>query len=346
VSPRTTTLGLALLALATLPGCDDVVLFDVAADGSVLVAADAAGLVPVNGDGKSPRHLLRVDPKTRTVTRLTKEPRVLSWPQACRDGVVFVEARKSLVRLHRDGREETLLESTSGLYNPRVSRDGSMATVLEADRLGVPGTLHVLRLADGSTDRTVSNALLGAAWAADGSLLVPVRRSAQRKPFATGVGAVSRLGEDSTRELYRGSLPTTALLTPVTKGRLFGLLHRGGDEGPLGIAQLAPGGPRPGTARGFAFWPTVDASGARLLFTLSDAENPKLHGELRVAPYDGVSASRVVSTATPVAAPRWIDATQIAYLTPEHHLTLQDLDGNGRVDLTDDLRAAFSQEPQ
>lgn len=333
---------LTLLAVA-LTGCDDGLLFDVASDGRLLAAVDGRGRVAAVGDGLAPRHLVLLDPRGGDVERLTDAPLPISWPRACGDGAVFIEGRTRLVLL-RGGARRVLLETERRLLQPTPSPDGEQVAVLEADKPGLPGTLHVIALRGAAALSPVDGALLGFAWAGTDALLVPRLDDVEAPTaFAGGAGEVFVHSATGRRTLFRGELPGLTWLAPGPGG-VAAVLPLG-EPGVLGLARLsldAPGATRGEQASACDLWATADAQG-RLLFTRALPERPTLEGELRLATLEAPGASRRVVTPGRVSAPRFLGDDRVAYLTPDDRLVTQGLDGQGVVDWTGWLAAAVGE---
>lgn len=334
-----------LLAALALAGCDDVLLFDVSPDGRVLAAIDGRGKVVGVGDGSKLRHLAIIDPTADSVDRLTTTPLSVSWPRFCGpqgDDVVVIEGRKTLVLLAKDGSRRVLFESDRRLEQPTPSPTGDRVAVLEVDKLGLPGLLHVVDVATGGTGVPLDGAILGFAWTPRGDLLVP-RLSAAAEgaaPFEGGEGEVLHLrgpqGE-ARRVLYSGPLAGVVWLTATPSGAVC-VLPRGADK--VGLALLAPDGS--GATAGertdaLDLWPAAHGDG-RVLFTRSRPGRPTLEGELRLTRADALTTSTRIPTPGPMCSPRWVGTDRVAYLTPDDRLVTQGLDGRGVVDWTERLR--------
>lgn len=347
---RTALTTIVLLSALALTGCDDVLLFDVAADGRILAPIDRAGHVTGLGDGATARHLVVVDPTTGEVERYSREPQVMTWPHWCGEAVVLVEARSRLVLLQRDGSRRVLYESDRRLLQPTPSPAGDRVAVLEVERPGLPGLLHVIDVETGRPAGVpLDGVLVGFAWSGD-ALVVPRLGGAdlaEARPFEGGQGEVLLARGDERRLLFRGRLPGVTWLAPVPGGEdVVGLLARGDDPAGLTLAGLSlarPGATAAEAVDGLDLWPTVDAAG-RTLFTRSRPGRPSLEGELRLTRAGALGASTRIPTPGPVCAPRWT-GERVAYLTPDDHLVTQDLDGGGLVDWTDRLAALSGDLP-
>lgn len=334
-------LTIVLLSALALTGCDDVLLFDVAADGRILAPIDRAGHVTGLGDGSAARHLAVIDPSTGDVERFTREPQVMTWPRWCGEAVVLIEARTRLVLLERDGSRRVLYESDRRLLQPTPSPGGDRVAVLEVERPGLPGLLHVIDVATGRPGVPLDGVLVGFAWSGDALVLPRVggADADEARPFEGGQGEVLLTRGEERRLLFRGRLPGVTWLAPVPGGEdVVALLARGDDPAGLTLAGLSLA--RPGAAAGEAsdgldLWPTVDAAG-RTLFTRSRPGRPTLEGELRLTRAGALGASTRIPTPGPVCAPRWT-GERVAYLTPDDRLVTQDLEGGGLVDWTDRL---------
>ncbi len=338
-----------LLALA-LTGCDDVLLFDVAADGRILAPIDREGRVTGLGDAAAPRHLAVIDPTTGEVSRFSREPQVMSWPRWCgAKDVVLIEGRARLVHLAPDGTRRVLFESDRRLLQPTPSPTGDRVAVLEVEQPGLPGRLHVIDVATGQAGAPFGGAILGFAWAGD-ALVIPrlVGRAEtdEVRPFEGGPGEVFVADGAERRLLFRGRLPGATWLAPVPGGEdVVALLSRD-EPGALTLAGLSlarPGAAAAVPAEGLDLWPSVDAQG-RALFTRSRPGRATLEGELRLTRAGALGASTRIKTPGPVCAPRWT-GERVAYLTPDDHLVTQDLDGGGLVDWTDRLAALSGDLP-
>jgi hypothetical protein len=342
---RRTLLPLLLLVAALLTGCDDALLFDVTKDGRLLAAVDGRGRVADRGDGNAPRHLVLLDPRGGDVERLTDAPLPISWPRACGDGAVFVEARTRLVLL-RDGVRRVLLESERRLLQPTPSPSGEQVAVLEADKPGLPGTLHVIALSGSAALAPVDGVLLGFSWSGDDALLVPCLEAPDdARPFEGGAGEIFLHRAGERRTLFRGELPGLTWLASGPGG-VAAVLPLG-EPNVLGLARLsldAPGATRGEQAGACDLWATADAHG-RVLFTRALPERPTLEGELRLGSLESPAVSRRVSTPGRVSAPRFLGDDKVAYLTPDDRLVTQGLDGQGLVDWTGWLAAAVGEIP-
>ena len=329
-----------VVAALALAGCDDVLVFDVAPDGRLLVACDAAGRAAAVGDGKAKRCLAWVDPTTGEATALTRTPRALAWPRALPEGAALaIEDRTRLVRFDRAGQPTEVLRGERRLVQPTPSPDGARVALLEVERLGLPGTLRVHALADGRELLRVDGALPGFAWAGD-VLVAGVARGPREEPWSSGPGALVALKGGDRRVLHEGELAAVVWVAPGRGGRLVCTLPAG--DTPLGLARVELGLPAPlaGEATGVCdLWPALAPDG-RLLFTRAAPEEPSLEGALRLAHVDDLATSSPVPTETPASAPRWVGPDRVAYVTPDDHLVLQGLDGQRRIDLTARLRAA------
>lgn len=333
---------IVLLAALALAGCDDVLLFDVAPNGRLLAAIDGRGKVVAVGDAKTVRHLAIVDPTADTVDRLTDTAVALSWPRFCGPSgdVIFVEGRKTLVHLAKDGTRRVLFESDRRLEQPTPSPTGDRVAVLEVRKLGVPGLLHTVDVATGAAGVPLDGALLGFAWTPRGDLLVPRLGAGDvdgAAPFEGGEGEVLHLRGDDRRVLYTGPLAGAVWITATPSGAVC-VLPRG--PGKVGLALLAPDGS--GATRGeeteaLDLWPTAGSEG-RVLFTRSRPGRPTLEGELRLARADALGSSTQIPTPGPMCAPRWVGTDRVAYLTPDDRLVTQGIDGRGVVDWTERLR--------
>lgn len=343
---------LLLLALLLAPaaGCDDPILFDIDAAGRILVAVDSAGRTAVIGDGARPRHVCRVDPVSGAVERLTERPRQVSWLRALGDGALFVEERRRLVLLE-GGAARTLFESERRLQGPVPSPDGRRVAVLEAERLGVPGTLHVLELRAGAPAERVASipdALLGASWT-DAGLLVARSTGPRSGAFELGPGELVEVRGAQRRRWAALPLPGVVLMgtagglavasVPLTPGaERVGLAVFRGD--PPGVRKA----PDPGVCD---LWPQLEPGGGqRILFTRARPERPTLEGELRLTRVDALDGSRQIPTPGPVSAPRWLGADRVVFVTRDDHLVVQDLSGEHRTDFSAMLqRAAAGANP-
>lgn len=352
---RRTLLAALTAVLLGTTGCDDVMIFDVAPDGRLLVAFDADGKAAAVGEGNRPRHLGLVDAATGEVARLTTQAAPLAWPRACGAGAVAVRARTTLVYIPGPGEEGAVRVLRAGgkrLFQPMPSPTGDKVAVLETTKLGVPGVLLVLDAHTGAVDRALEDVLLGFAWVGDDALLAP---------HATG--PVDESGAPAPAEviLSRGGqapvIACRATLTVATwiaprrgSGEAAICVARAGEPPSIGLARIAAGSkdaalPAPSGAQ-LEFFPDVD-QGGRVLYTRStpNPKRPSLEGELRVAPLGDLAGSAVIPTRGPATAPRWVGPGRVAYHTPEDHLIVQSLDGSGRLDLTDNLRAAYGESP-
>lgn len=350
---RTLLVALAALLLGTV-GCDDVLIFDVAPDGRLLVAFDADGKAAAVGEGNRPRHLGLVDATTGEVARLTSQAAPLAWPRACGAGAVAVRARTTLVYIPGPGEEGAVRVLRAGgkrLFQPMPSPTGDKVAVLETTKLGVPGVLMVLDAHTGAVDRALEDVLPGFAWVGDDALLVP-----------HALGPMDESGAPAPAEVILskgGQAPTIACRATLTvatwiaprrgSGEAAICVARAGETPTIGLARIAAGSKEATLSAGTAqleFFPDVE-QGGRVLYTRStpNPKRPSLEGELRVAPLGDLAASTQVPTRGPATAPRWVDAGRVAYHTPEDHLVVQSLDGSGRLDLTDHLRAAYGESP-
>lgn len=344
---RTSRLSLsaALLVSATaLTACDEVVLYDVSPSGRLLVAADANGRCALSG-GTKPRHLFSVDPTTGALKRLTKTPRRLSWPTACGDGALFIDAKTRLMHLSASGALKVVHTVTRGrLLQPLTAPSLGHVAVLEAKKLGVPGTLVVLDLTTSRVVHRVERALVGAVWTRAG-LILACAEDAQRKAYASGPGEIVRIDRRfRTKTVFRGTLPAVSVLTAAGPKAVITALHTSGDDGPLALARLDTRrrGAQRGARGSFDFWPAADAGGKRVLFTRASAARRSIQGELRLAKAAAPDVSRVIPTqGQAVAAPRWVGPNRVSYLTTSDHLVIQDVDGKNRIDLTSSLRSSF-----
>lgn len=338
---RKTLTTIVLLSALALTGCDDVLLFDVAADGRILAPIDGGGRVRGMGDGSPPRHLAVIDPATGQVERFTREPQVMSWPRWCgSDAVALIESRSRLVLLRADGSRRVLLDSPRRLLQPTPSPNGGLIAVLEVEQPGLPGVLHVVEVDTGRTQVTLDRVLIGFAWARNGLLVPRLDEAAEAaSPFEGGPGQVLLVRGEARRLLFRGRLPGATWLSPVPgSDHVVALLGRGEDPASLTLAGLSlthPGAVAGEEAEGLDLWPCADAQG-RTLFTRSRPGRATLEGELRLTRADALAASIRIPTPGPVCAPRWT-GERVAYLTPDDRLVTQDLEGGGLVDWTDRL---------
>lgn len=346
---RTALTTIVLLSALALTGCDDVLLFDVAPDGRILAPIDRGGLVTGLGDGSAPRHLAVLDPATGAVSRYTREPQVMSWPRWCGDAVVLVEARARLVLLAPDGERRVLYETDRRLLQPTPSPRGDRVAVLEVEKPGLPGLLHVIDVATGRAGVPLDGVVVGFAWAGDALVIPRLAGSSldEVRPLEGGAGEVLVAQGDERRLLFRGRIPGVTWLAPVPGGDdVVALLGRGEDPAALTLAGLSlarPGAVAAAPADGLDLWPTADAQG-RTLFTRSRPGRPTLEGELRLTRAAALDTSTRLPTPGPVCAPRWA-GERVAYLTPDDHLVTQDLDGHGLVDWTDRLAALAGDLP-
>lgn len=343
---------IVLLSALALTGCDDVLLFDVSADGRILAPIDGAGRVAGVTDAAGLRHLAVIDVATGEVERFTRSPLLsASWPRWCGpsgSSVALIESRSRLVLLDAAGTRRVLLESDRRLMQPTPSPGGDRVAVLEVERPGVPGLLHVIDVATGPVGAPADGVLLGFAWAGD-ALLVPRVVGGEidgAQPFQGGQGEVLLVRGDERRLLFRGQLPGVTWLAPSGGDHVLAVLARDGDPSALTLAGLSLG--RPGAvagerAEGLDLWPAVDARG-RALFTRSRPGSPTLEGELRLTRVDALGSSTRLPTPGPVCAPRWV-GERVAYLTPADRLVTQDLDGRGLIDWTDRLAAIAGDLP-
>lgn len=353
---RTSRRALAALGalVLSLAGCDDVLLFDVDAQGRIICAVDADGRVAAVGQSGLRRHLVRLDPVTGQVDRLSAQPQPISWPRACGDQVVLIAGRRRLVQVGPRGARK-LLESELLLLQPTPSPTGDRVAVLEAARLGEPGTLRVIHTASRvEADEPIEGALLGFAWAGDG--LVVARLAGQggaanalgrpdARPFAGGEGEILYVRGRERRVLHRGLLGGTTWIAPGNDA-VTCVLPRKGDPSAYGLLRVDLDGR--GREWGEAveahdLWPSADASG-RLLFTRSVPDRPTLEGELRLTSLATIGASQRVVTRGPVVAPRRVKGDLVAYLTPGDRLVTQATDGSQLVDWTEALRSALALE--
>lgn len=344
MAPKRSAL-LAVVAAALLSsGCDEVVLYDVAPSGHLLVAADAEGRCAISGKDL-PRHLFSVDPVTGKAKRLTAKARRLTWPTTCGKDALFVDRKTRLVHLSATGSERAVHRIKTGrLLQPLTSPQRRHVAILEASRLGVPGTLVVLELATGRVVHRLERVLPGGLWTPAG-LIVPRAAAGRGQTIATGAGEILRLDRQfKATVVFRGSLPALTALSSAGKTAVVAALHTTGSAGPLALARLdvRRRNARRGARGHFDFWPTCEPGGERLLFTRSTSKRRSLQGELRLTSLDLPATSTVLPThGAKVSAPRWIGPRRIAYVTAADHLVLQDLDGKHRLDLTRTLRAGF-----
>lgn len=339
------TLALLSALLLGLTGCDDVILFDVATDGRIVVSADEDGRAAAVGEGKVLRHVCRVDPETGAVERLTAAPGRVAWLQACGQGALYVADGRRLVHLAPDAEPRTLFESERSLFQPVLSGNGRLVAVLEAEKLGVPGELRVLALDSGRTLMTVPDALLGATWAG-ADLLVPRATAPRQRVFEGGPGELLRVRGQSQEPLLALELPGAVLMSADERVAVASL-PLGAADGPVGLAAFRVD--RPGTRRGEVtgvcdFWPRLEPGGERVLFTRARPDQPTLEGELRLTGLSALATSTRLPTPGPVVAPRWVGPDRVAFLTRDDHLVVQDLDGGRRLDLTAALARAFAEE--
>lgn len=351
--PRSRSALFALLLALPLAGCDDLLLFDVDAEGRILCAVDQDGKVAAVGQASTRRHLVRLDPVTGEVTRLTPRPQPIAWPRACGDGAVLIAGRQRLMQVGPRG-ARSILESERLLFQPTPSPAGDRVAVLEADRLGVPGTLRVIHLASRVQEgEPVEGALLGFAWAGDGLVVARLGASGgaaramegDARPFAGGEGEVVLLRGKERRVLYKGLLGGATWIAGG-EGRVACVLPRRGDATSLGLLRIdLDGRDREWgeSAPGHDLWPSADASG-RVLFTRSVPDRPTLEGELRLASLDTLGASQKVPTRGPVVAPRRVKGDRVAFLTPGDRLITQATDGSEVVDWTAKLAQAVAVE--
>lgn len=336
---------LLLVALLALTGCDDLLPFDVAPDGRLLVAFDVAGRAAAIGDGAAPRHLAFVDPTGGDVACLTSAPCAITWPRALGQGALVVLERRTLVLLEPAGRR-VLRASGRRLLQPTPSPAGDQVAVLEADRVGAPGLLLVLDARDGREVARLEQALLGFAWTSDGALLAARATAERERPLSIGPGELVALRDGSVEVLGKGPLGPAVWLAARPGGADAAIVLPRGEPPALtlNVSRLGPKGAKRGEDGGAVdLWPCVDAGG-RLLFTRSVPGRPTLEGELRLGSLDDLAGSTQVPTQTPACAPRWV-GSRVAYLTPGDHLVVQELDGSGRLDLTSRLKAAFGESP-
>lgn len=344
---RRTVAQLAVLTALVLTGCDDVLLFDVAADGRVLAPIDGAGKVVALGDGSTPRHLVTLDLATGEAQRFTSAPLRMSWPRWCGDAVTLVEDRNCLLLLGADGARRRLFETDpqQRLVQPTPSPSGERIAVLEVAQPGLPGVLHVVEVASGAVGEPLDGVFLGFAWThdADGEALLVARVGArdaeEARPFEGGQGEVLLVRGGTRRTLFRGQLAGVTWLAPTGRDVVATLAAPGAPQA-LGLARLSLD--RPGAAAGervdgLDLWPTADARG-QVLFTRSRPGQPTLEGELRLTRADALAPSRRVPTPGPVCAPRWV-GERVAYLTPDDRLISQELEGGDLVDWTERLAA-------
>lgn len=338
---------LLLFATLGLSGCDELLLFDVGPDGRILAPVDAEGRVVGVGDASQPRHLVQLDPVSGEARRLTRVPLALACPRVCGEGVTLVEGGKRLVHLAADGSARVLYESGQRLFQPTPSPSGSRVAVLEAARVGVPGTLHLIDARSGEAGEPVEGALPGFAWSGE-ALLVARRAAAEAepRPFEAGPGEVLLLRGAERRVVFQGALPGVMFLAPGKEAAICTLARLGRPDS-LGLGRLSLGGAgvEPGEqAEGLDLWPCLDKAG-RVLFTRSRPGRATLEGELRLTSLAALGTSERLPTPGPVCAPRFVKGDLVAYLTPDGRLVTQAVDGNGLVDWTERLCAVAGGSP-
>lgn len=334
------TLALSTVLLTT--GCDELLLYDVGPDGRILAPVDAGGRVAAFGDAGTPRHLVRLDPQTGKLERLTAAPLLLSSPRACGAGATWIEGRRRLVHLPAAGHEpRVLFESERLLIQACPSPSTERVALFEADRLGLPGTLHVIDVAGGELRLQLEGVVPGFTWAGESLVLarIPV---AGPEPFQGGEGEVLLVRGGERRTLFRGMLAGATWFAPG-KSSVLAVTRPGS---PLALLPLKGRDPAEEGERSptVDLWPTFHTDG-RVLFTRAAPDASVLEGELRLARAGVLAASVAVPTPGLVKAPRWVRGDLVAYLTPDDRLFTQKADGSAVVDWTDQLRAAAGGAP-
>lgn len=344
---RLLTTAFSLATLLALTGCDELILFDVTADGRILAPVDADGRVAALGKSSTPRHLVLLDPVSGKIERLTRDPLALSCPRACGEGVTLVIDGQRLLHFVPGQSSRPLFESRQRLFLPTPSPDGSQVAVLEAERAGVPGALYLIDVASGvAVGEPIQGVLPGFTWAGEALVFARSQPGAATQPFQPCEGEVLMKRGSERRVLYRGTLPGATLMAGNAQGLLAALPRA---DQTLGLALLSlerpgatPGEPGPGVD----MWPSCGPDG-RVLFTRAEPGRPSIiDGHLRITSLEAPGRSVEVPTPGPVRAPRWVGGDgRVAYLTPGDRLVTQRVDGSEVVDWTERLRVAAGGAP-
>lgn len=340
---------LAALALAPLllTGCDELLLFDVGPDGRILAPVTVDGRVDAIGDARTPRHLVRVDPESGKVERLTTSPLLLSSPRACGAGATFVEGGRRLMHLPAAGQEpRVLFESERTLIQASPSPLGERVAVLEADQLGLPGTLHVVDVSDGTRRLELDGVLAGFAWSGE-SLALARLLGPVGAPFQGGDAEVLLVRGEQRRSLFRGQLPGVTWIAPGRTSLALVVPEANGAKGSsIALVSLKGGAEeeRGELVPGVDLWPSLHPDG-RLLFTRASPDRPAIDGEVRLTRLGALATSVVLPTPTPAVSPRWVRGDKVAYLSPDGRLHTLAADGSAVVDWSDRLAAAAGGAP-
>lgn len=345
---RLLTTALTIASALALAGCDELLLYDVSADGRIIAPVDREGHVTAFGQAATPRHLVRLDPATGQIERLTQAPLPLSCPRACGQGVTLVTQGNRLFYFQPGRPSRSLFESERRLIQPTPSPAGDKVAVLEAERPGAPGALYVIDVASGEAGEPISGVLPGFVWSGD-ALVFARTEQQEAQPFQPCLAEIWTRGAGERRMLFRGQLPGLAILSAPRAGgdALVSALPR--PDGTLGLARLSLDGPAVSAGepvRAVDMWPTCDAGG-RVLFTrVPQGRDSIIDGQLRLTALDALTRSVEVPTPGPVRAPRWVGGDgRVAYLTPDDRLVTQRVDGSEVVDWTDRLRVAAGGSP-